>query len=275
MGWWYVNVSCFDGFTIVWQNFTLTSLNTAPSITTSPGLTGTPGVAYFYDADATDLNGDTLEWAATENPVWMVVDPTNGQCTGIPVVNGNYDVKLVAFDGLAYAYQNWTIVVSDVVVPPTTPPVNPTGGPTAHFSYILQGTKLAVMDSSYGTISSYSWDFGDGFGGQGKQLTHTYAGPGTYTVKLTVTDDMGYTSTAEAIITIAEGVAYGIERGQSGYVLVTPGFTIELGAIPLIIVGILMAIVSFSGKRMPFLTPRGYRVIAAVLLVIGLGYFVL
>ena len=42
-----------------------------------------------------------------------------------------------------------------------------------------------------GRISAYSWDFGDGATGQGRQVHHTYAQPGFYTVRLTVTDDSG------------------------------------------------------------------------------------
>ncbi len=37
-------------------------------------------------------------------------------------------------------------------------------------------------------ISVYAWDFGDGGTGDGPTPTHVYAEPGTYDVKLTVTD---------------------------------------------------------------------------------------
>jgi PKD repeat protein len=42
-----------------------------------------------------------------------------------------------------------------------------------------------------GTIRRYYWTFGDGETAVGKRPTHTYAAPGTYEVKLTVTDDGG------------------------------------------------------------------------------------
>lgn len=40
-------------------------------------------------------------------------------------------------------------------------------------------------------ITSYNWNFGDGSSGRGKIVTHIYSNPGTYFVRLEVTDDDG------------------------------------------------------------------------------------
>lgn len=42
-----------------------------------------------------------------------------------------------------------------------------------------------------GSLESYHWDFGDGQTGEGMNITHSYATPGTYHAKLTVTDQSG------------------------------------------------------------------------------------
>jgi len=51
-------------------------------------------------------------------------------------------------------------------------------------------------------IVIYEWDFGDQTTGAGKTTTHSYAAPGTYTVKLTVEDAAGNTETDTITVTI-------------------------------------------------------------------------
>ncbi|OQC18184.1 MAG: Microbial collagenase precursor [Firmicutes bacterium ADurb.Bin080] len=53
-----------------------------------------------------------------------------------------------------------------------------------------------------GYIVSYSWNFGDGATGLGKTISHKYSSAGTYTVKLTVTDNEGGKGTDTIIITV-------------------------------------------------------------------------
>ncbi|WP_235564068.1 PKD domain-containing protein, partial [Arthrobacter sp. Soil763] len=48
----------------------------------------------------------------------------------------------------------------------------------------------------------YAWDFGDGSAGQGATATHTYTAAGTYTVKLTVTDNQGATGETTGQVTV-------------------------------------------------------------------------
>ena len=74
------------------------------------------------------------------------------------------------------------------------------------------GTALSFDGSGStdpdGTIASYAWDFGDGGTGSGPAPSHTYATAGLYTVSLTVTDNVGASSspatTTASIGTIAD-----------------------------------------------------------------------
>ncbi|MBR3640440.1 MAG: fibronectin type III domain-containing protein, partial [Oscillibacter sp.] len=55
-----------------------------------------------------------------------------------------------------------------------------------------------------GSIVRYRWDFGNGKKGDYATSPTTYAMPGRYTVTLTVTDDLGATTTAEQVVTVGD-----------------------------------------------------------------------
>ncbi|MFB8199883.1 S8 family serine peptidase [Kitasatospora purpeofusca] len=99
---------------------------------------------------------------------------------------------------------NWTDNSGDGVKEPlldlSSTAVFPAGGaagPDATFvPQCDRASRACTFDASLssGTGLSYRWDFGDGTTGTGVRPTHTYAGYGTYTVVLTVTDGSGRTS---------------------------------------------------------------------------------
>jgi endoglucanase len=56
-----------------------------------------------------------------------------------------------------------------------------------------------------GSITQYDWRFGDGTGSTTASPSHTYTAAGSYTAKLTVTDNKGAANSASAAVTIATG----------------------------------------------------------------------
>ena len=55
-----------------------------------------------------------------------------------------------------------------------------------------------------GTVSSWSWDFGDGAASTQRNPSHTFPSAGTYPVRLTVTDDRGAQGTSTKQVTVQE-----------------------------------------------------------------------
>jgi acid phosphatase type 7 len=77
--------------------------------------------------------------------------------------------------------------------------------PAAAFTDQCTGELCTFNDGSSdsdGTIVTQSWDFGDGSGSAQPDPAHTYAQPGTYTVKLSVADDSGETAVASRSVVV-------------------------------------------------------------------------
>ena len=91
--------------------------------------------------------------------------------------------------------------------PPATNqlPVARPGGPYSGTLNVAIAFSGAASSDPDGSIASYAWNFGDGLTGSGATPSHTYAGVGTYTVTLTVTDNGGLTNSATTTATVSTG----------------------------------------------------------------------
>jgi PKD repeat protein len=83
-------------------------------------------------------------------------------------------------------------------------------GPVARFSVscntgeapLLIGFDASNSIEGGSTIQTYEWDFDDGTTSSGITTSHTFSSPGSYTIKLIVTDSSGRTSMASRVITV-------------------------------------------------------------------------
>jgi PKD repeat protein/pimeloyl-ACP methyl ester carboxylesterase len=81
-------------------------------------------------------------------------------------------------------------------------------GPTCTFD--------ARLSTSNGVIHDYAWTFGDGGGGGGALVSHAYAGAGTYTATLQVTDFEGQVAQTSQAVTVYPPPAAGFTFQCSG-----------------------------------------------------------
>ncbi|MGZ6642285.1 MAG: PKD domain-containing protein, partial [Solirubrobacteraceae bacterium] len=157
----------------------------------------TPGVASFgasqNGARTIAFTGNTVgatSWSwdfGDGSPADTAQNPTHAYAAP-----GDYTVTLTASDGIA----------PDITA---TTPVHVYDAPTANFTF-AGGPTVNFTDTSVGTPISWSWDFGDSSknSSSAQSPSHTYSAPGTYTVKLTVSNPAG-SSTISNDVTIGPG----------------------------------------------------------------------
>jgi plastocyanin len=71
-------------------------------------------------------------------------------------------------------------------------------------------------NNSAASITSYAWSFGDGALGSGRTATHTYTSVGTFTVKLTVTNNRDASASTQQLVTTS------VSTGPTGDWLFSP-----------------------------------------------------
>lgn len=160
------------------------------STSTADESNGATIAQYKWDFDTdVDSNGngtkDDDADSTEENPTYFYED------------FGTYRVKLIVTDNEG----NTDDVTNTIQVIEIEEPV-------ASFDYDRSNlTVTFTNESSVGagaTIESYDWDFGDGESSGEESPEHSYEDYGNYTVKLTVTDDLGRDVTEQATIDLEE-----------------------------------------------------------------------
>jgi hypothetical protein len=108
----------------------------------------------------------------------------------------------LSFSGASMIYMDAApdsfMLMAEMEVDPSTASV----GETIEFTGI--GYNIANMMGVDFAEYEYEWDFDDGSTDTGETVTHSYRLPGTYTVRLTVSDLEGAETTATQTITVSE-----------------------------------------------------------------------
>ena len=191
---WSTTVMVLAGVTTT-LNKTLEPIGTAnqppvAAFSYSPSNPTVGGFVVFDGSASHDPDGNIVSYT------WTFGDGATGTTSSVAhqyTMAGTYTVTLTVRDNLgATGTTTHNVQVGPVNQSPVAQfnysPTNPTVGAAVNFdasgSYDLDGF-----------IATYAWNFGDGWTGSGRVVSHPYSNPGSYTVTLTVTDNLGATGT--------------------------------------------------------------------------------
>src|SRR5438067_2170654 len=258
-----VGATTFGTFTTT--TFTTTTLTGATSTTSTLAGSLAPVANAGPDQFTQTLSTLTFNGSGSFDPGGTIVSYAwrfgdGGTASGIAVTHGYatagiYTATLTVTDSRGASASDTAVVrVAD------RPPVA-NAGPDQ--SGIL-GSAVTLRGSGSdpdGTITSYRWDFGDGASASGATASHAYATAGTYTAKLTVTDDRGAQASDSALVAIA-GSAAGTPWARAfggGFNDVGNGVAVDAGG-NAVIIGTAAGTVNFGGGP---ITANGYTIVVA------------
>lgn len=235
-----------SGWTITDNNGTGSTFTIPGGITLAPGTHITIAVnatgfnaLYSFDADvygsipALNNTGDAILLRDNTGTLIDAVAWEGGASSGVPsgwgsssqpsAGTGNSIIRTnLTLD--SDTFSDWSTLSgngSPDTQPTNASPIAVANGPYSGNTGVAISFSSSGSNDPDGTISSYSWDFGDGNSSTSTNPTHVYASPGSYNAQLTVTDNLGATGTTSASVTITDVVGTGIVFSEIFYD--TPG----------------------------------------------------
>ena len=166
----------------------ITQIQAAITVNTTQG---TAPLTVAFDASSSTGDINSYSWSFGDG---ATADANNINHTF--TLPGTYTAKLTITDSDGSTSSDTaTITVTEAVVANTPPIASITPSATTGEAPLTVTFDGSGSSDSDGTISTYTWNFGDGSSMTGKQVSHTFTDAGTFTASLQVTDDKGMTST--------------------------------------------------------------------------------
>jgi len=234
-----------DGGTPPSDNLPPVAIFTAPSCTV--------GVACAFTATPSTDDAAVTGWAWDFNGDLAAPEATTKDASfSFPAV-GIAPVRLIVTDAEGLA----DTVTNNVTVGPATPG---NVAPTASFTFVTAtctaGTPCGFHSTSTdadGTVEGWTWNFGDtSTPGETEDVTHTYAAPGTYTVSLIATDNLGLASSAstQQLTVLAPASQDCVTTGRTSACTLTPSARVTVKIV------VVSTACELSGNKIEVTAPR-------------------
>jgi hypothetical protein len=188
-------------FDVTRQDPTATIVSDPPTITVPEG-TNVPFTGAATSPDAADnAAGFKYGWSVTINGA-VYATGSGASFSFVPKDDGSYLVSFNAMDDGGMSGTTSMTVIATNVAPnaaitgvAATAPLVTTALETLTFSG-------SFTDADTADIYTMTWSFGDGSSASGRNASHAYSVPGTYTVKFQVTDGEGGVGQATTTVTV-------------------------------------------------------------------------
>ena len=192
-----------------------TPLNTAPTaiISSSTAMGEAPLVVSFIGSESHDAEGaiNSYLWNFGDGSQTATGPTTSHKYT----IAGTFSASLTVTDNQGATDTTATpVIVTGQSVENQPPTARLTASATEGSTPLEVTFDGSASTDPENSSLSYNWNFGDGAVAQGVTANHSYTIPGSFTASLTVTDEMGATSSITTIINTEGTPQFQIELGE-------------------------------------------------------------
>jgi hypothetical protein len=203
-----IRVSVSDGSatsSLAAFSITVRQSNGAPTISGTPATTARVGVAYAFQPNASDPDGNTLTYSIANRPAWATFSTSTGRLSGTPTTAATHSgITITVSDGtVSAALPAFSIAVQSGNRAPTISGA-PATSATVGTAYAFQptGSDPDGNTLSYSIVNRPAWaSFSTSTGRLSGTPSSTYAGTTTSNIIISVSD--GTVSTALPAFSIA------------------------------------------------------------------------
>ena len=196
---------------------TVTASSTGGPSFLSGDTTNVSGGSFSRTVSFSDPNGGpftgTVDYGDGNGPHTLSIDSVGDtfSLSDVYAANGTYTVTVSLADGSTSTTATYTVVVTGIVSPLSSPPTVNLGGNASVLSGAVFTQNDTITDPGVGLLTA-TVDYGDGSGAQpltvsagNFTLSHVYSQTGTYTVTVTATDN-GLTGNASLSAVVSTAV---------------------------------------------------------------------